>query len=137
MLSGAMLARARALGLYRHLHRAEVLQHLHHHLQTTPERYAVLPAADVLIYLGDLQDLFAAARRVLLPGGVFAFTAEAAANDVNYELRTSLRCAHGQNYLLKLAAHNGLQVTLLQSAPLRLHEGQPLLGHCALLTRPG
>ncbi len=132
-LSGAMLERARAGGLYRHLHQAEVVQHL----QTTAERYAVLLAADVLIYLGDLQDLWAAARQALLPGGVFAFTAEAAADAVAYELRSSLRYAHGQSYLLKLAASNDLQVQLLQRAPLRLHEGKPTDGLYGLLKRPG
>ena len=132
-LSSAMLQRAQALGLYRHLHQAEVVQHL----QTTSERYALLLAADVLIYLGNLQDLFAAAHQVLLPAGVFAFTVEVAVDDVAYELRPSLRYAHSKSYLLKLAAEVGLQVLQLQRAPLRLHEGQPLQGLYGLLRRPG
>ena len=81
----------------------------------------MLLAGDVLIYIGDLQDLLAAARQVLLPSGVFAFTAEMAADDdKTYELRPSLRYAHGKSYLQKSAAQAGLQVALLQQAPLRL-----------------
>ncbi len=128
-LSGAMLQRARSLHVYRRVHQAEGVQHL----QNTPERDALLRAADVLIYLGDLQALFSAVRRVLLPGGVFAYTVEEAADTVPFELRSSLRYAHGQRYLLKLAAEAGLRVGTVQRAPLRLHEGLPLQGLYVLL----
>ncbi len=131
-LSGAMLQRAQALGVYRQLHQAELVQHL----LTTTERYAVLLAADVLIYIGDVEDLFAAARQVLLPSGVFAFTAEVATESDAYQLLPSLRYAHGKSYLQNVAARVGLQVALLQRAPLRLQEGQAMDGLYALLSRP-
>ncbi len=132
-LSPAMLERARALGPYRHLHQDEVLRHL----QTTTERHAVLLAADLLIYMGDLQALFAAARRVLQPGGVFALTAEAAAEDTPFELRTSRRYAHGEQALRRWAAQAQFEVTTVQRGPLRLHEGQPMEGLYMLLTTTG
>ncbi len=128
-LSGAMIKQAQSRGVYRHLHQAEVVQHL----QTTEERYAVLVAADVLIYIGSLQPLFAAARRVLLPGGVWALTVEVAADGRPFELRSSLRYAHSPAYLHSCAAAAGLRVARAESAPLRLHEGQPLQGLVVLL----
>ena len=71
-LSAAMLARAGALGVYSELVQGDLVGHL----QSTQRRYDLVLAADVFIYVGELDDVFSAVREVTLPGAVFCFTAE-------------------------------------------------------------
>ena len=127
-VSAAMLDVARGTGpsgRYRRLHHAE----LSDWLQATDERYGLVVAADVFIYVGALDAVFAAVQRVLLPGGLFALTAEiASAPEVPFELLPTLRYAHGPASLRALAQANGFKVALTHHAPLRLEQGRPLPG---------
>ncbi|MBK6472076.1 MAG: methyltransferase domain-containing protein [Betaproteobacteria bacterium] len=74
-LSAAMLGRARATGVYDRLEQADAAQFL----AAISERFDLVVAADVLIYIGDPGPLFAAAQRAM-QRGLFAFTVEAADN---------------------------------------------------------
>ena len=132
-LSGAMLEQARVQGLYRRLFKADAVAHL----QATTERYALVLAADVFIYIGALDAVFASVRRVLEPGGHFAFSVEAAAADVRFELRPSLRYAHGEAYLRDLAQRHGLSWLAQHEAPLREDQGRPVAGLYLVLGTPG
>lgn len=114
-LSSRMLERAGSRGLYRKLHQAEAVAHL---AQLQP-RYALILAADMFIYVGALEALFAAARRALGPGGRLVFTAEEAPAGHDLLLATSTRYLHSEAYLRRLAGAQGFEVTALQRAPLR------------------
>lgn len=92
-LSSAMLAKARALGLYRQLVHGDIVEHL----RGTDRRYELVVAADVFVYLGALEAVFAGVRRVLQPSGLFAFSVEAT-DEPRPMLRDSLRYAHGEAY---------------------------------------
>jgi predicted TPR repeat methyltransferase len=70
-LSEKMLAQARALGIYDEVHVAEVHEWLR---GSAVERFDLVIAADVFIYIGALDDLFHEAARILRPGGWFAFS---------------------------------------------------------------
>lgn len=131
-LSAAMLEQARATGHYRHLVHAELAAHL----QGTSERYGLVVAADVFIYVGALDEVFAGVRRVLEPGGRFAFSVEPAAGAQHYELRPSLRYAHGAGYLRELARRQGLGWLAQQAAPLREDQGRPVAGLYLVLAAP-
>jgi predicted TPR repeat methyltransferase len=131
-LSGPMLAKARALGVYDELVQADVAQHL----RDTARRHDLVLAADVFIYVGELSTVFSALERVMPPGGVFCFTAEApigAAQDV--QLLTSLRYAHSENYLRRLAAAHGFAVIDVRSEPVRHEQRQPIAGLYVYLER--
>ena len=131
-LSSLMLARAHALGRYRHLVHADVAEHLH----GTPERHDLVVAADVFIYIGDLARVFAGVQRVLDAGGLFAFSVEEAEATVErFELRASSRYAHSERYLRTLAAAHGLSVTTLSRTTLRHEQRRPIGGLLVLLTR--
>lgn len=124
-VSAAMLDVARATGRYRALHHAELTTWL----ADTDARYGLVVAADVFIYVGALEAVFAAVRRVLLNGGLFALTAEIASTpDAHFELLPTLRYAHGLPYLRALAQAHGFSVALTHHAPLRLEQGRPLPG---------
>src|SRR5207302_1633468 len=72
-LSPRMLAQAATRGVYDRLAAGDLLTHL----GGTGDRYHLVLAADVFVYLGDLAPVFAAARLVLRAGGWLAFTVEA------------------------------------------------------------
>lgn len=128
-LSQRMLDKARALQRYDRLDKADVVAHLH----ATERRYDLVLSADVVPYLGELAPLFAAVRRVLEPGGVFAFSAERAAATERFTLRASMRYAHGEAYLRELASANGYAVLDVQTLVLREDAGQPIDGLIVLL----
>jgi predicted TPR repeat methyltransferase len=115
-LSGPMLDKARALGIYDELVQADVTRHL----QGTPHRHDLILAADVFIYVGELEPVFAALRRVALPGAVFCFTAELPADAAqSVQLLPSLRYAHSERYLRRLAGDHGFGVLDLLVQPVR------------------
>lgn len=122
-LSAGMLDKARVLGRYRALVQADVAAHL----AATEARYELLFSADVFIYVGALDAVFAGARRVLRPGGLFAFSVEES-TDAPLVLRDSLRYAHGEAYLRDLAAAQGLAWCALERGTLREDQGRPVAG---------
>ena len=123
-LSAGMLQRASASGLYERVWQADIAEHL----QTTPERYALVVAADVFIYVGNLQAVFEGVRRVLEPGGLFCFSVEQGSDARSYELRSTSRYAHSAAHLRELAAQRGFEVLALEEATLRLDQAQPVAG---------
>lgn len=130
-LSGQMLERARALGVYRELHQADLVGHL----RATPERHDLLVAADVFIYVGALEAVFAGVQRVLLPGGVFSFSVEHADDAQDWVLRPSLRYAHSARYVARLAAQHGLAVIGQLEQPIREDQREPVKGLFFCLAR--
>ena len=123
-LSGRMLERARARGVYDALVQAEIGAHL----AGSTERHDLVVAADVFIYIGDLDPVIAGAARVLEAGGTLAFTVEAAASAATFQLLPSLRYAHGEGYLRERARSHGFGVAELARAPLRTDQGRPVEG---------
>ena len=123
-LSAGMLERARATGLYERVWQGDIAEHLH----TTGERYALIVAADVFIYIGDLQAVFAGVRRVLEPRGLFCFSVEQGSDERSYELRSSSRYAHSAQHLRALAAQQDFELLALEEATLRKDQAQPVAG---------
>ena len=130
-LAPQMLARARARGVYGELVEAE----LGEHLQATTARYQLVLAADVFIYVGDLAAVFAGVQRVLEPGGVLAFSAEAADDAHDFRLLPSSRYAHSRRYLESLAARGGFIVRRIDEQPLREDQRRPVAGLYVTLQR--
>lgn len=96
-------------------------------------RYDVVTAADVFIYVGKMEAAVAAIRRVLRPGGLFAFSAEAAeaagaATTDGYHLGVMGRYAHSADYLRRLADANGFEVEALRATRIRFEHRRPVAG---------
>ncbi|MDO9468560.1 MAG: tetratricopeptide repeat protein [Thiobacillus sp.] len=121
-LSAAMLAQARALGVYREL----IHEDLTTFLARTDRRADLVLAADVFIYVGALDAVFGAVRRLLEPGGCFAFTVELTPDSDDFRLLPSLRYAHSEAYVRRLAGTHGFRLRELQRAPLRQSQQQAL-----------
>jgi predicted TPR repeat methyltransferase len=128
-LAPRMLAAARERGLYRSLIEADIGAWL----ADCEEHYELVLAADVFIYVGALEVVFADVARVLDSGGLFASSVEESAHEL--ELRTSSRYAHSESYLRRCAQAAGLQVIGVARGPLRLEQRQPIAGLYALFSR--
>jgi len=98
-LAPRMLAKAAERGVYDALVEAELVSFL----ETTSERFDLVFAADVVIYLGDLSGLVAGAARATKPGGLVAFNVETTW-DAPYCVLPSGRFAHDVSALRSLAA---------------------------------
>ena len=127
-LSGGMLAKAREAGHYDTLERVEVAAYL----DGQPQAFDIAVAADVFVYIGDLAAVFAAVRKALRPGGLFAFSVEAI-SDADYVLRPTRRFAHSAAYLERLAAKNGLGVEAIEHQAIREDRGGNVDGLLVLL----
>ncbi|MBL8343561.1 MAG: tetratricopeptide repeat protein [Rubrivivax sp.] len=133
-LSPLMLQKARALGCYRHLVHGDIVEHL----RSTGDSHDLAVAADVFVYIGELQPVFEGVARVLGPGGSFAFSVEVAgAGNERYELRPSSRYAHGEAYVRALAAAAGFEVAAMERTVLRHDQRHPIGGLLWRLVRRG
>lgn len=130
-LADAMIDRATEKGVYDALARREILAHL----MDARDRYDLIIAADVFSYLGALDRIFAAARERLAPGGLFAFTVERG-EAADWRVRASLRFAHSEDYIRRLAAATGLEVCGLEARPLRKDRGADVIGLLAVMRAP-
>lgn len=120
-LSAQMVAGAEAKGVYDELHVADVVEFL----RTTPHRYDLVTAADVLVYFGDLAPVLAAARARLAPGGLLVCSVERT-DDAEVQLATTGRYQHGRGYVERIAAAHDLAVVAFEPMAARLEAGIPV-----------
>ena len=132
-LSQPMLDRAAALGVYDRLHCADLVEHLG---GCAVAEHDLLLAADVFIYVGALEGVFAGAMRVLRAGGLFCFSVEQADDAQAVVLHTQLRYAHSLPYLRRLAAQHGLQLLQATPRPIRQDRTRAVPGLFVYLRRP-
>lgn len=128
-LAQAMVEQARASGAYRRVEQGDLLGFL----RSAEDPADLVIAADVFIYVGALEEVFAAVRQRLRAGGCFAFSVERADAGHDLQLRSSLRYAHSLAYVERLAAASGLRVRQTWEAPLREDQQQPVMGLYVLL----
>lgn len=137
-ISDNMLAKAEAKGFYHHLGKADLslapdqsgLFDLRPH-----HRADLVAAADVMMYLGDLDAAFTNAAALLAPSGVFAFSVEKSASDEGFELRPSLRYAHSAGHVERMLAAHGMRPFAMEETVIRMDAGAPITG-LLLLARP-
>jgi predicted TPR repeat methyltransferase len=136
-LSGKMLQKAAQKNIYARLVEAELVDMLRGEIAAS---YDVVITADVFVYLGKLDAVFLDVKRVLRPGGRFAFSIEAlepqmaadGALQEGFRLNPSGRFAHAPDYASRLAVAAGFEVLAMQPAQLRLENGAPVNG-CLVL----
>jgi predicted TPR repeat methyltransferase len=130
-LSPRMLDKARERGCYDELVCADIEAHLRP-LQSAVD---LVVAADVFIYLGSLQGVFAGVQGGLRPGGHFAFSIEQHEGTSDYALQNTSRYAHGIGYVTQLAAAHAMRVLLQQPCVLRSNAGADVEGWVLVLQR--
>jgi predicted TPR repeat methyltransferase len=134
-LSARMLEQARALGLYDRLDHADIATWL----AACDERFDLVIAADVFIYVGALDAVFAGVARVLRAGGLFAFSLESAQGDASaqgYVLQRSKRYAHTLAYVGALSQHHDMQVSRAHAGTVRREQEGAVEGTYVIVIKP-
>jgi predicted TPR repeat methyltransferase len=128
-LAAQMLELAQRRGIYDALQQDEV----HVALAKMPESSCdVVLAADTLIYIGDIGDLFGLVSRVMKPGGSFLFTVET--GDIGYALSPTGRYSHAEDYLRRCALGK-LHYADHIDAVIRIEEGKVTPGRAYRFTK--
>lgn len=129
-LSENMMRKAAACGLYDRLVCAEACAFLE---QETPGFHGVA-AGDVLVYLGELTRLFSGIARILLQGGIFAFTVEKQ-DAQGFSLGAKGRFRYSKSYLEAQTLAAGLTPCIVREASIRSEEKQPVPGWVAVVRK--
>ena len=132
-LSARMIEKARSLGVYDRLEHGDIIEFL----DASHDRWDLVLAADVFIYVGELEPVFARLERAMAEG-VFCFSVESLDGDGagdGVRLLPSLRYAHSQDYLERLAARHGFEVAAMKHAPVRQEQRQAVEGLYVILRR--
>jgi predicted TPR repeat methyltransferase len=122
-LSAGMLEKASALGIYDALQQGDAVELL----EASADRYDLVIAADVFIYVGALDGVFAALARRMPAGGSFCFTVEESAQQP-LELRPTLRYAHSEGYVREQARRHGLRIVHAERRPVRQEQQESIAG---------
>lgn len=123
-LSPGMIKEARATGLYAELEVADMVDGLR---TKTDASANLVVAADALVYLSDLAPVLTEARRVLVSGGVLAFTLETH-DGSGIVLGEGLRYAHSTEYVRGAIGNAGLKLLTLEPASPRVENNEPVRG---------
>jgi predicted TPR repeat methyltransferase len=106
-------------------------------------RWALVLAADVLVYFGALEELFAAVHARMVPGGWFVFSVEellpdhdgAVPGNGNWSLLRQGRYAHAKGYVHEASCEAGFRVNAILHEVVRHEAGSPVAGLLVVLER--
>lgn len=131
-ISTNMLAKAEEKAIYDHLAQANLALGPDEMQVIGPDNAAgradLVAAADVLMYLGDLEPAFALAAALLQPAGRFAFSVEDLCEPEGFALQPSLRYAHSTPYVETLLKAHGLTLMAHEELVIRMDGGVPVNG---------
>jgi predicted TPR repeat methyltransferase len=125
-LSPRMLDKARALEIYDALIEGDVEQPP----AAVEGLFDIAIAADVLVYLGDLDRVFQAVRARLKPQGLWLFTTERGEEE-RFERGAKRRYRHSAAYLRELAEAHGFDVASLVECVTRYEAGEAVASWAA------
>jgi predicted TPR repeat methyltransferase len=130
-LSPRMVERARLTGLYEELDIADMLDGLRGRPDAS---FDLVFAADAMVYLADLAPVLREVSRVLVSGGMLAFTVETHDGE-GVVLGDGLRYAHGAAYVRGSIGHAGLALSQLEQASARNEDNAPVPGLVVVATK--
>ncbi|MBY5751603.1 class I SAM-dependent DNA methyltransferase [Rhizobium leguminosarum] len=99
-------------------------------------RADLVTAADVLMYLGNLESVFAIVGELAALGADIAFSVEDAGDGEGFHLAPSLRYAHSETYVRMLLARHGLEILKTVKSVIRKDGGKPVSGILFLTRKP-
>ena len=131
-LSENMLRAARSKAVYDAIVVGDIVEEL----DRRNDEFDLFIAADVFIYVGALEPIFAAVRRRSTDGAHFAFSIERA-DSVEFVLRTTGRYAHTAAYIQRLAVENGFRIALTKPVDIRKEKDGWIKGDVFVLQADG
>lgn len=131
-ISAEMLKRAEAKRIYDRLDQADLAT-----LAELPREADLVTAADVFMYLGGLERLFAVVAAALKPGCLFAFSVEHHDGPEAMVLRPSRRYAHSEAHLRATLSAAGFDIAFCERMVIRMDRGEPIEGLIVVAVRMG
>ncbi len=131
-VSPAMLRKAHTRGIYHQLIEQDVADYLR---SAPAAAFDAVIAADVLVYIGELTEIFAQVARVTTRGGVFAFSIESAPEGPDFVLLPNGRYAQSVEYVRRVAARCGLAQAEAFAQPIRGEPGSAVDGYVFVLVK--
>ena len=130
-LSPRMIEKARATGLYAELEVDDMLNGL----RSKPDASAdLILAADAMVYVADIGPILVEAARVLVPGGLLAFTTETHDGE-DVILGGGLRYAHSAAHVRAAVEGAGLALSHLDDLSARNEDHVPAPGLVVVATK--
>jgi predicted TPR repeat methyltransferase len=134
-LSNEMIEKAAQHNVYDKFHLVDVVAAA----KATPaNQYHVVAALEVFVYIGDLQEVVPNVLKILMPGGHFVFSCEAAEEgEKDFNLQETFRYTHQPAYLQRLMQEAGFEDITVEERSVRLHAGAPVSGLLIVGKKPG
>jgi len=129
-LAPRMIEAARSRGVYDDL----TLGDIESILAAPGRSYDLILAADTMIYIGDLTNVFSGVARRLEQGGFYLFAVESMPGS-SWEQSPMNRFRHSEAYLRRLAEQSGFTITGFVAAAPRQEANQPVEGFAVALTK--
>jgi predicted TPR repeat methyltransferase len=119
-----MIEKAKATGLYAELEVGDMLEGLRVRANSSAD---LILTADAMVYVPDLVPVLTEVNRVLVAGGLLAFTLERHAGD-GVILGAGLRYAHSPHYVRSSLAAAGLTLSQFEEQSFRTESNVPVPG---------
>ncbi len=127
--SKKMLKVAEEKNIYDQLWQGEIVEAL----SISQETYDLFFAADVFVYLGNLEPIFNAVRKQARGEAFFVFSTESHSGDEDFNLRITGRFAHSRQYIKKIAQLTRFIIEEVKSANIRKDKGKWINGDLFIL----
>jgi len=107
------------------------------YVENEKNKYHIILAADVFVYIGELHKLLSNCRRISLPNSLLVFTVENGdvdkRNEDNFFPQLSGRYAHKKRYLDDISRETGWSLIELTEISGREDKGKPVAGYLVIL----
>jgi len=127
-ISARMLEKAGEKGIYHQL----ILGSITEILDRADAAYDLFVAADVFVYLGNLDPVFSAIRKRARPQALVLFSTESCDSET-WQLCSTGRYAHGRGYIRDLADEHGFSILECRPENIRKEEQEWVRGDLFLL----
>lgn len=129
-LSPKMLEEARGKNIYKRLVESDLVEFL----ETEEKPFDLFLAADVLIYMGELKNLFSAAFNKASEKAIFVFSTEKS-DGSGWELHNTGRYAHAKAFVQQSAESAGWSLLTCEDVVVRMESDKPVEGNIFLMER--
>ena len=127
-LSPGMLEKAKEKRIYDELVQGDITEFL----AATGKRCDLFTAADLLVYVGNLEALFSAVRHAATAKAWFAFSTEST-QGADFRLNETGRYTHSRGYIELLARQFGFAIRSCQAETIRGQSSRPVAGDLFVL----
>lgn len=131
-LSTLMLAQAKTLGAYDALCCGNILETIPGLNQSY---FELVIAADVFVYIGDLEVMFKCIKSSLETNGQLAFTVEDQETNDTFILQATGRYAHSQLYIIALATKHAFAIEINNPITPRVQNETPIAGRLYVIRK--